>query len=62
MIIEAIIDKEGNVTNTRVLKALPMGLDKAAEDAVKKRRYRPARLNDRPVAVYMVVTVNFTLQ
>jgi len=62
VIIEAIIDQQGNVTNTRILKALPMGLDKAAEDAVKKRRYKPALLNGRPVKVYMVVTVNFQLQ
>ena len=57
-----IKDQQGNVTNTRILKALPMGLDKAAEDAVKKRRYKPAMLNGRPVKVYMVVTVNFQLQ
>jgi protein TonB len=62
VIVEAIIDKQGNVTNVRVLKALPMGLDQAAVDAVKKWRFRPATLNGRPVNVYFVLTVNFQLQ
>jgi protein TonB len=62
VIVEAIIDKQGNVTNVRVLKALPMGLDQAAVDAVKKWRFKPATLNGRPVNVYFVLTVNFQLQ
>jgi protein TonB len=62
VIVEAIIDKEGKVTNVRVLKGLPMGLDQAAVDAVKNWRFRPATLNGRPVSVYYSLTVNFRLQ
>ncbi|MGE0639573.1 MAG: energy transducer TonB [Thermoanaerobaculia bacterium] len=62
VIVEAIIDKEGKVTNVRVLKGLPMGLDQAAVDAVKSWRFRPATLNGRPVSVYYSLTVNFRLQ
>jgi len=50
------------VTNVRVLKGLPMGLDQAAVDAVKNWRFRPATLNGRPVSVYYSLTVNFRLQ
>jgi periplasmic protein TonB len=62
VIVEAIIDKDGKVTNVRVLKGLPMGLDQAAVDAVKNWRFRPATLNGRPVSVYYSLTVNFRLQ
>jgi TonB family protein len=62
VIIEAIIDKQGLVTNVKILKALPMGLDQAAADAVKKWRFKPATLNGKPVAVIYNLTVNFRLQ
>ena len=62
VIVEAIIDKQGNVTNVKILKPLPMGLDQAAADAVKKWKFKPATLNGKPVAVIYNLTVNFRLQ
>jgi protein TonB len=62
VIVQAIIDKEGNVTNVKVLKGLGMGLDQAAVDAIKKWRFEPATLHGKPVAVYYNLTVNFRLQ
>jgi periplasmic protein TonB len=62
VIVEAIIDENGNVTNARVLKGLPMGLDKAAIDAVQRWKFKPATLQGRPVKVYYSLTVNFQVQ
>jgi len=62
VIVEAIIDKEGSVTNVKILKGLPMGLDTAAADAVQKWKFKPATLNGKPVAVIYNLTVNFRLQ
>jgi protein TonB len=62
VIVEAIIDQQGNVTNARVLKGLPMGLDRAAVEAVQKWRFKPALLAGKPVKVYYVLTVNFQVQ
>ena len=62
VIVEAIIDKTGAVTNVKILKGLPMGLDTAAADAVKKWKFKPATLNGKPVAVIYNLTVNFRLQ
>jgi protein TonB len=63
VIVQAIIDKEGNVTSVKLLKGLPMGLDTAALEAIKRWKFEPATLADgRPVAVYYTLTVNFQLQ
>lgn len=62
VIVEAIIDKTGAVTNVKILKGLPMGLDTAAADAVAKWKFKPATLNGKPVAVIYNLTVNFRLQ
>lgn len=62
VIVEAIIDTSGRVTNVRVIKPLPMGLDQSAAEAVSQWRFRPATLNGKPVDVYYSLTVNFRLQ
>lgn len=62
VIVQAIIDKSGNVTNVKLLKGLGMGLDQAAIDAIKKWKFEPATLHGKPVSVYYNLTVNFRLQ
>lgn len=62
VIVQAIIDKQGNVTNVKVLKGLPMGLSEQAVEAIKKWKFKPATLNGKPVDVYYNLTVNFRLQ
>jgi protein TonB len=62
VILQAVIDREGNVTEVTVLKPLPFGLSEAAVDAVRQWRFKPATLNGRPVTVYYNLTVNFSLQ
>ncbi len=61
-IVEAVIDEQGNVTNVRLIRGLPMALDQAAMQAVQQWKFKPARLNGRPVKVYYTLTVNFTIQ
>jgi protein TonB len=62
VIVQAIIDKEGTVTNVKVLKGLSMGLSDEAVKAIKKWKFKPATLNGKPVDVYYNLTVNFRLQ
>jgi len=61
VILEAIIDPAGNVTNVRVLRSIPL-LDQSAIAAVKQWKYEPTMLNGVPVPIVMTVTVNFALQ
>jgi len=62
VIVQAIIDRQGNVTNVKVLRGLPMGLDEASVEAMKQWKFKPATLNGRPITVYYNLTVNFKLQ
>ncbi|PYQ51542.1 MAG: hypothetical protein DMF59_07485 [Acidobacteria bacterium] len=62
VIIEAIIDRNGYVTDARTLKPLPLGLDQSALDAVRKWKFRPGTLNGQPVPVIYNLTVIFRLQ
>jgi TonB family protein len=61
VILELIVDRTGKVTDARVLQPLPMGLDKAAIDAVITWKYQPATFRGEPVAVYYNVKVEFRL-
>ncbi len=62
VILQSIIDEQGNVTEVSILKGLPMGLSESAMDAVRQWKFKPATLNGKPVAVYFNLTVNFQLQ
>jgi protein TonB len=62
VIVEAVIDAQGNVTSVRVVKPLRLGLDQEAVRAVQQWKYRPATLHGRPVAVFFQLTVTFQVQ
>lgn len=61
IIMEAVLDTNGRVTQLRVLQSVPM-LDQAALDAVRQWRYTPSLYGGHPVSVLMTITVRFTLQ
>jgi TonB family protein len=56
--IEATINKEGNVTNLKVLSGDPV-LSRAALEAVRQWRYKPYYLDGEPVEIQTQITVNF---
>jgi len=61
VVLEAVLDTSGHVTQLRVLRSVPL-LDQAALDAVRQWRYTPSSYYGRPVSVLMTITVRFTLQ
>jgi len=61
VILQAVIDKQGNVKDVEVLRGLGLGLDVAAIDAVKQWKYTPTYYNGRPVEVILTVNVTFQL-
>jgi protein TonB len=56
--IEATINKEGSVTNLKVLSGDPV-LARAALEAVRQWRYKPYYLDGDPVEIQTQITVNF---
>jgi periplasmic protein TonB len=62
VILEAVITASGEVDDVHVLKSAGAVLDRAASDAVRRWRYRPATLNGRAVSVYLTVTVTYGLR
>jgi protein TonB len=59
VVLQATIDREGRVTELEILLGAPLGMTEAALAAVRRWRFRPATLEDRPVAVYYHLTVRF---
>jgi TonB family protein len=61
-IIGLIVDAQGNPQDVHVVRALGMGLDEKAMEAVRKYKFKPAMKDARtPVPVYINVEVNFRL-
>jgi len=58
--IDAILDEQGNVIDMKVVSVHPL-LYQAALDAFSKWKYEPTYLNDRPIAVELIVTITFQL-
>lgn len=60
VILEGVIDEQGNIADVKVLRGVPL-LNDAAVEAVRQWRYAPTLLNGVPVPVIMTMTVTFTL-
>jgi TonB family protein len=59
--IQLIVDSQGNPQNVRVVRHLGMGLDEKAIEAVRQYRFKPAMYEGHPVAVQLVIDVDFHL-
>ena len=61
VILEAVINEQGEVSQVRVLRSVPL-LDEAAMNAVRQWRFTPTLLNGQAVPIVMTVTVAFQLK
>jgi TonB family protein len=59
--IQLIVDAQGNPQNVHVVRHLGMGLDEKAIEAVRQYRFKPAMYEGHPVAVQLVIEVDFHL-
>jgi protein TonB len=56
-----IVSEHGKPTDIRIARALGLGLDEKAIEAVSNWQFEPATRNGKPVAVQLNVEVNFRL-
>jgi TonB family protein len=61
VMLYAEVDVSGALRNIRVTRALGLGLEEKAIEAVKRWRFRPAMRNGKPVAAPAQIEVNFHL-
>ena len=62
VIVQFIVDEEGNVTNPQVLKGEGASLDEEAIRVVETLRFKPGMQKGKPVKVKMALPINFKLQ
>ena len=58
-----VIDENGRVVDTKILKSLGNnGCDEAAVAAIKSVKWKPAKQRDKPVKVWVGIPVVFMLK
>ncbi len=60
VVINALVDENGKVTEMKVISG-PPSLTQAAMEALRAWKYEPARLAGQPIATHIKVSVNFNL-
>jgi general secretion pathway protein A len=61
VVINAVVNEAGKVTDMKVISGSPL-LTQAAMDALRTWKYEPAKMNGRPTASHVQVSINFTLR
>ena len=62
VIVEALIDKEGNVTEVHLIKDIGGGLGEVAMNAVRNTRFTPGKQRGIPVKVKIMIPIKFVLR
>lgn len=61
VVLSVVVDEKGNPKDLKVMRALGLGLDQKAIEAVEKWKFRPGLKDGRAVPVYATIEVNFRL-
>ena len=62
VVIEAVVDKLGNIIDAFVKKSIGGGLDEVALDAVKNTKFHPGKQRGKPVNVRIWIPIKFVLK
>jgi TonB family protein len=61
VVLQVLVDENGVPKDIKIVRALGMGLDQKAIEAVQQWRFKPMLLNGKPVPVSTNIEVNFRL-
>ncbi len=61
VLMQAVIDENGNVIETKLIKGLGYGLDEIVENAIKNTKFKPAIKNGSPVPDELLFPFRFKL-
>lgn len=61
VLVKTIIDEQGNVKETSIIKSVNEDCDKAAMDAIKKTKFTPGIKDNKPVKAEVVIPIMFKL-
>jgi TonB family protein len=61
VLVQIVVGADGRVQDPRVVKAVGLGLDEKALEAVKQWKFKPGMKDGRPVPVYAQIEVTFRL-
>jgi len=59
VLLALVVTSKGWPKDERVIRGIDEELDRAAVEALKQWRFAPARKNDKPVAVHVIIEINF---
>jgi protein TonB len=62
VVVKCTIDEQGNVVEPTVEKSTNPDFDKSAVDAVKKWKFKPAKLDGSPVAKKVSIPIKFQVE
>lgn len=62
VIVQFVVDEEGNVQDPRVIQGVHTLLDEAAIEAVEAQKFKPGKQRGKPVKVRMSLPVTFRLE
>jgi TonB family protein len=61
VLVNLIVDQNGQPQNVHILRGVGMGLDEEAVSGVKRYKFKPAMENEKPVSVPLNIEVSFQL-
>lgn len=62
VLVKAIVDEKGEIINTEIIKGVNAELNKAAIEAIKKTKFKPGMLKEKPVKTIITIPISFVLQ